>query len=210
MKIEFMHDHGFYKGDRVFCEVYGIPDEKDDHEELLNQGWLPDTLREIYWFQSRSCRLNCRVINFNAKRRHMLKKLSYKVHDLKKEELEFYKDFYKKYCATKGFDIMHRYDITMLYKNLKVMDIYFNDAIVGFAQFIEYNDALLFVNVAYDTHYPKISIGTNAYYLLMQYTHALNKTYLYIYEAYEDTFSYKLKLPNLEYFNNGWHSFHQK
>jgi hypothetical protein len=74
MKIIFDHLHGHIKDNRVFCEVFVIPEEETE-EELLGLGFLPNVQPPIYWYQAKSCRINNEKVVLSHKRRKLLSRL---------------------------------------------------------------------------------------------------------------------------------------
>lgn len=100
-----------------------------------------------------------------------------------------------------GYDIFDLYNNCSDFFNPKILTIHYNNELVGVARYIENIDSNLFLNLSYDLTLDKLSLGTNMFYILSNITKEQNKKYLYIYESYNDTFSYKLKLPNVEIWN---------
>ena len=71
MKIIFDHLHGHVQNDRVFCEVFAIPEGEKEYE-LLEIGFLPNLQPPLYWYQSKSCRINNDKIVLSYKRKKIL------------------------------------------------------------------------------------------------------------------------------------------
>lgn len=195
MKIHFKHENGFFINERIFCEVYCIP-ENESYDELLTQGWLPSMEERGIWYQSRSCRICLDNFEISKKRNLVINKLQVTSSDNNNYELidEFFKNYYKNI----GYDIFDLYNNCSEFFNPKVITLYYDNKLVGVARYIENTDSNLFLNLSYDLNLDKLSLGTNMFYILSNITKKQNKKYLYIYESYSDTFSYKQKLPNVE------------
>jgi hypothetical protein len=73
--------------------------------------------------------------------------------------------------------------------------------LVAVGRYVENEMSNVFLNFAYSKDNLKLSLGTNLFYILADITKKQNKDYLYIYESYDDNFSYKQKLPNLNLWN---------
>ena len=198
MKLYFKHENGFLKDGRIFCEVCCEPgDETDD--ELLNQGWLPSMEEKGVWYQSRSCRLNTYYHNISPKRRNILNKLKIDFFDYNnnKDIDEFFKSYYNK----KGYEIFDLYEDCSDFFNVRIVKLIFNDYVVGYGRFTEREDSNVFLNLSYTEEFPKLSIGTNLFFILSEFTKTQNKKYLYIYESYDNLFNYKQSFENVEIWN---------
>ena len=77
MKILFDHSHGLIIDNRVFCQVFVVP-ENETYDDLIELGWLP-CQPPIYWYQSKSCRVNYDKIKFSYKRKKIISSLSYEI-----------------------------------------------------------------------------------------------------------------------------------
>jgi hypothetical protein len=83
---------------------------------------------------------------------------------------------------------------------LKVMEIKLKNKVVAYVRFSEFDNVLLQTENAYDTNIGNgLSLGTNSMLLLSLYGNSIKKKYTYIYESYKDYFSYKMTIPNIEY-----------
>ena len=198
MKIIFNHDNGFNHEGRVFCEVNCIPDNESD-DELLNLGWLPSLEDNGFWYQSRSCRLNTSNFNISSKRKNLLNKLEIKITEYKNDFLidSFFKDYYLK----NNFDIFDLYNNCSNFFKISVAKIYFDNEIVAYGRFTERNDSNIFLNLAYNKKLSKLSLGTNLFFILSEYTKNQNKKYLYLYECYKNTYDYKQNFTGIEIWN---------
>lgn len=198
MKILFKHENGFFKNERIFCEVYCLP-ENETHDELLNSGWLPSMEEHNIWYQSRSCRLDIDKFVISSKRKNILNKIDYFV---EKYNTQSYVDnFFEKFYENKKYNIFDLYKNCSDFFDIKLLTIKHKELIVGFARFIEKKESNVFLNLSYLDSYPKLSLGTNSFFLLQEITRLQNKKYLYIYESYNDTFEYKSKFSNVEIWN---------
>jgi len=198
MKVLFKHENGFFINERIFCEVYCIP-ENESYDELLTQGWLPSMEENGIWYQSRSCRICLDNFQISKKRNSVINKLQVSILNNCNDKL--IDKFFKKYYENMGYDIFDLYNNCSDFFNPKILTIHYNNKLVGVARYIENIDSNLFLNLSYDLTLDKLSLGTNMFYILSNITKEQNKKYLYIYESYNDTFSYKLKLPNVEIWN---------
>jgi len=198
MRVQYKHENGFFFNERVFCEVYCTP-ENESNDDLLNQGWLPSMEEMGIWYQSRSCRINLNHFTISKKRRYIIKKLDVSFSNENDNHMidKFFEDYYK----VMGYDIMDIYHNCSKFFNPKMLIIHHDNNIVGVAKYVENEDSNLFLNLSYKHDYDKLSLGTNLFYILSDITKKQNKNYLYVYETYKDTFSYKQKLPNLEIWN---------
>lgn len=198
MKILFKHENGFFRNDRTFCEVYCLP-ENESFDELLNLGWLPSMDEKDIWYQSRSCRLNVENFNVSSKRKNILNKLTYSVEDYKNQLYidNFFENFYKE----KKFDIFDLYENCSVFFKIKVLILKYKDEVVGFARYIENITSNVFLNLSYTNQHTKLSLGTNLFFILQEITNLQNKKYLYIYESYDNVFTYKQEFENVEIWN---------
>jgi len=198
VKISYKHENGFYHNGRIFCEVYCIKETETD-EELLNLGWLPSMDEFEIWYQSRSCRLNLDNHNISSKRRNILNKLDLTFKDYNRNYLvdNFFKNFYN----DKKFDIIEQYENCSDFFKIKLIEVKFMENIVGYARITERKDSNIFLNLSYSNKFSKLSLGTNLFFILSEYTKKQNKKYLYIYESYNDIFNYKEKFKNVEIWN---------
>lgn len=198
MKILFKHENGFFKNDRTFCEVYCLP-ENESFDELLNLGWLPSMDEKDIWYQARSCRLNVENFKVSSKRKNILNKLTYSVEDYKNQLYidNFFENFYKE----KKFDIFDLYENCSIFFKIKVLILKYKDEVVGFARYIENVTSNVFLNLSYTNQYTKLSLGTNLFFILQEITNLQNKKYLYIYESYDNVFTYKQEFENVEIWN---------
>lgn len=196
MKVLFKHENGFFLNERIFCEVYCIP-ESESHDELLDMGWLPSMEEKDIWYQSRSCRINLNGFTISRKRKYILNKLSVSITNEDFSVDNFFKDYYEKM----NFDIFDLYQNCSKFFNPKILKLQYEGKIVGVARYLENDESNLFLNLAYDHSHEKLSIGTNLFYILSKLTQDQNKKFLYVYESYDGAFSYKQKLPNLEIWN---------
>jgi len=198
MRIYFKHENGFLKDGRIYCEACCIPDI-ETNDELLNNGWLPSMEEKGVWYQSRSCRLNIEQHKISTKRRNILNKI-------KVEFFEYNKDtevdiFFKNYYVNKNYDIYDLYENCSEYFNVKILKITFNGDVIGYGRFTEEEYSNIFLNLSYTEKFPKLSIGTNLFFILSEYTKTQNKKYLYIYESYDNLFNYKQSFENVEIWN---------
>lgn len=198
MKIYFKHENGFFKDGRIFCETLCLSEDETD-DELLEMGWLPSMEEKNVWYQSRSCRLNMDGHIVSSKRRNVLNKLTVEISDYvnNKKIDNFFFDYYE----SKKYDINDLYENCSDFFKIKLVKISVGENIVGYARFTERTNSNIFLNLSYSEKYPKLSLGTNLFYVLSQYTKKQNKKYLYIYESYHDLFNYKQTFENVEIWN---------
>jgi hypothetical protein len=198
MKVQFNHQNGFFLDGRIFCEVYGIA-ENESNDELLNSGWLPSMEEKNIWYQSRSHRIELSNFEISKKRRHIIKKLTCEVSDyIQNQEID---DFFQEYYNDKDFDIMDDYNNCSKFFEPKILYLRLEGKLVAVGRYLENKKSNVFLNLAYDNNNLKLSLGTNLFYILADITKKQNKDYLYIYESYDDSFSYKQKLPNLNFWS---------
>jgi hypothetical protein len=197
MKIIFDHLHGHIKDNRVFCEVFVIPEEETE-EELLELGFLPNVQPPIYWYQAKSCRINNEKVVLSHKRKKLLSQLEIEVmsySDNKKDVDLFFKDYFK----WKGFDILEYYNNNSIYGDLKIMKVKLDNVVVGYTRFRELDNVLLGFETAFIHTELKFSFGKDSILLLSNYGKTQGKNYLYIYESYQDYFPYKLEITGAEF-----------
>ena len=197
MKIIFDHLHGHIKDNRVFCEVFVIPEEETE-EELLELGFLPNVQPPIYWYQAKSCRINNEKVVLSHKRRKLLSQLEIEVisySDNKKDVDLFFEDYFK----WKGFDILEYYNNNSIYGDLKIMKVKLDNVVVAYTRFREFENVLLGLETAFIHTELKFSFGKDSILLLSNYGKTQGKNYLYIYESYEDYFPYKLEITGAEF-----------
>ena len=197
MKIIFDHLHGHIKDNRVFCEVFVIPEEETE-EELLELGFLPNVQPPIYWYQAKSCRINNEKVVLSHKRRKLLSQLEIEVisySDNKKVVDLFFEDYFK----WKGFDLLEYYNNNSIYGDLKIMKVKLDNVVVAYTRFREFENVLLGLETAFIHTELKFSFGKDSILLLSNYGKTQGKNYLYIYESYEDYFPYKLEITGAEF-----------
>ena len=197
MKIIFDHLHGHIKDNRVFCEVFVIPEEETE-EELLELGFLPNVQPPIYWYQAKSCRINNEKVVLSHKRRKLLSQLEIEVisySDNKKDVDLFFEDYFK----WKGFDLLEYYNNNSIYGDLKIMKVKLDNVVVAYTRFREFENVLLGLETAFIHTELKFSFGKDSILLLSNYGKTQGKNYLYIYESYEDYFPYKLEITGAEF-----------
>ena len=198
MKIFYNHDNGFNYDGRIFCEVSCLP-EKESDDELLNEGWLPSMEDYGIWYQSRSCRLNMDEFYISTKRKYIINKL--KIKNVNYEKDNFIDNFFENYYIERGFDIFDLYTNCSNFFKISVIQVEYKNEIVGYARFTERDESNIFLNLSYSKKYPKLSLGTNLFFILSEYTKTQNKKYLYIYESYKDVYEYKESFTNVEIWN---------
>ena len=198
MKIFYNHDNGFNYDGRIFCEVSCLP-EKESDDELLNEGWLPSMEDKDIWYQSRSCRLNMDDFYMSPKRKNIINKL--KITNIDYENNNLTDNFFKNYYTEKGFDIFDLYTNCSIFFKISLIQVEYQNEIVGYARFTERDESNLFLNLAYSKKHSKLSLGTNLFFILSEYTKTQNKKYLYIYESYKDVYEYKESFTNVEIWN---------
>ena len=197
MKIIFDHLHGHIKDNRVFCEVFAIPEEETE-EELLELGFLPNVQPPIYWYQAKSCRINNEKVVLSHKRKKLLSQLEIEVmsySDNKKDVDLFFEDYFK----WKEFDILEYYNNNSIYGDLKIMKVKLDNVVVAYTRFRELDNVLLGLETAFIHTELKFSFGKDSILLLSNYGKTQGKNYLYIYESYQDYFPYKLEITGAEF-----------
>ena len=197
MKIIFDHLHGHIKDNRVFCEVFVIPEEETE-EELLELGFLPNVQPPIYWYQAKSCRINNEKVVLSHKRKKLLSQLEIEVmsySDHKKDVDLFFENYFK----WKEFDILEYYNNNSIYGDLKIMKVKLDNVVVAYTRFRELDNVLLGLETAFIHTELKFSFGKDSILLLSNYGKTQGKNYLYIYESYQDYFPYKLEITGAEF-----------
>lgn len=197
MKIIFDHLHGHVIDDRVFCEAFVIP-ENETYDDLLEMGWLPNVQPPIYWYQSKSLRINYDKIKFSYKRRKILSSLSYEIFDYKSinDEVD---TFFQNYFEDKKLDMKDFYKLNSEHFKLDVMKVSMNEKVVGYTRFQTLDRNLLGMETSYVSDYPRLSLGINSIILLSEYSKKIGKNFTYIYESYPEYFPYKMEIPGVEY-----------
>lgn len=198
MKIIFDHNNGRVSNNRVLCEVFCLP-EGESNDELLELGWLPYPSMKIpFWYQSKSCRINPNNISLSYKRKKIISEMTYRILDYSTNKSEVDNFFYN-YFLEKSFDLRDSYNETSENPNIEVMEISYQNQIVGYVRFECFEKNILGYETAYLLTLPKLSLGKTAILLLSQEVLLRNKEYLYIYESYKEHFPYKLEITGSEY-----------
>lgn len=198
MKIIYDHSNGHVINDRVFCEVFCLP-ETETNDDLLESGWLPYPSFKIpYWYQSQSVRINPSKISLSYKRRKILSELSYEIFDYSSRKIEVDEFFYD-YFDRKSYDLKNSYDVNSVNPNIEILRIIYQDKTVGFVRFQTFERNILGFESSYDLNLPRFSLGKTAIILLSQETALRNKNHVYVYESYQNHFSYKLEIVGAEY-----------
>lgn len=195
MIVQFNHENGFTKDGRVYCEVFCVP-ISESCDELLSSGWNPSMEEKGVWYQSRSSRIDLTKYHISNQRKNFIEKLEKKIFDYKKDNQidEFFFLFYD----TKNYDIKDLYLNCNDFFSIKILEVKYKDEIVAYARYVENLQSNLFLNLAYIDRYPKLSLGTNLFHILADITKSQNKNYLYIYETYDDIYTYKQKFSGVE------------
>jgi hypothetical protein len=197
MKIIFDHLHGHIKNDRVFCEAFVIP-EGETEDELLELGFLPNLQPPLYWYQAKSCRINNDNVVLSYKRKKILSQLIIEIlpySNIKNEVDSFFLNYFK----IKNFDLVNYYNNNSQYEDLKIMKVMFNDEVVAYTRFREFEKVLLGLETAMVQNLNKFSLGKDCILLLSNYGKLYDKNFLYIYKSYENYFPYKLEITGAEY-----------
>jgi hypothetical protein len=79
-------------------------------------------------------------------------------------------------------------------QNCGVIDSKNIQSIIFYPKIFNIN-SILFLNLAYTDLFPKLSLGTNLFFILSEYAKTQNKKYLYIYESYDNLFNYRILNP---------------
>lgn len=197
MKIIFDHLHGHVLNDRVFCEAFVLPDGEKEYE-LLELGFLPNVQPPIYWYQAKSCRINNNNVKLSYRKRKILSQITIQILNYVdvKEQVD---TFFNVYIEERKLDLLDSYNKNSLMDDLKVMVTLINGNVVAYTRFREFDEVILGLETAFDSIHPKMSLGISAILLLSDYGKSKNKNYLYIYECYDNYFSYKLTIPGAEY-----------
>lgn len=198
MKIIYDHSQGHVENDRVFCEVFCLP-EDESHDELLNLGWLPYPSFQLpYWYQSKSCRINPNKISLSYRRNKIISELSYNIleYSLVKNEVD---NFFYNFFGQKSFDLVESYNTNSLNHNIQIMEISYKNQIVGYVRFQTFDKSILGFETAYLLTFPKLSLGKTAILLLSKELLIKEKDFLYVYESYQNHFSYKSEITGAEY-----------
>jgi len=198
MKIIFDHSHGHVINDRVFCEAFVIP-ENETYDDLIEHGWLPNVQPPIYWYQSKSCRINYDEKLLSTKRKKIMSQLKceiIKYEEVKKEVDEF---FYN-YFDSKNLEMKSFYDLNSQFFDIHVMKVTKENEVVAYTRFQNLERNNLGMETAYDLKFPRLSLGVISILLLSKHTKLQNKNNLYIYESYSDYFPYKMEIPCVEFY----------
>ena len=127
-----------------------------------------------------------------------MSELSYEIFDYssqKNEVDEFFYDYFDK----KSFDLKNSYDTNSMNPNIEIMRIIYQDRTVGLVRFQTFERNMLGFETSYDLNLDRFSLGKTAIILLAQETVLREKNYLYVYESYQNHFSYKLDIVGAEY-----------
>lgn len=199
MKILFDHSEGHIINDRVFCEVFCLP-ETESPDDLLELGWLPYPSFEIpYWYQSQSCRIDPSKIQLSYKRRKILSEIDFEVvpYSSIKNEVDTY--FYN-FFEQKSFKLNDSYDSNSRNPNIQILVLSHKKKIVGYIRFQIFEKNILGFESAYDLDLSKLSLGKTGIIILSEYGKSIGKKYTYVYESYKNYFPYKLEISGVEYF----------
>lgn len=196
MKVIFDHSKGHVIDDRVFCEVFVIP-ENETFDDLIELGWLPNVQPPLYWYQSQSCRVDNDKINLSYKRRKIISSLNYEIISYveNKDEVD---NFFYAYFENKELNMQSFYDLNSTFFDLKIMKVTKDNEVVAFTRFQDLERNNLGMETAYVLNYPRFSLGVTSILLLSEYTKSQNKNHLYIYESYENYFPYKFDISGVE------------
>ncbi len=196
MRIIFDHLYGHVQDDRVFCEAFVIP-EGESEEELFALGFLPNIQPPLYWYQARSCRINNDKVILSYKRKKLLSQLEIEIipYTENKKDVDL---FFEEYFKWKGFDILEYYNNNSSYPELKVMRVKFNNEVVAYTRFREFENVILGLETSFIHTELKFSFGKDSILLLSNYGKSQNKNYVYIYESYRDYFPYKSEITGAE------------
>ncbi len=196
MRIIFDHLYGHVQDDRVFCEAFVIP-EGESEEEFLALGFLPNIQPPLYWYQARSCRINNDKVILSYKRKKLLSQLEIEIipYTENKKDVDL---FFEEYFKWKGFDILEYYNNNSSYPELKVMRVKFNNEVVAYTRFREFETVILGLETSFIHSELKFSFGKDSILLLSTYGKSQDKNYVYIYESYRDYFPYKSEITGAE------------
>ncbi len=196
MRIIFDHLYGHVQDDRVFCEAFVIP-EGESEEEFLALGFLPNIQPPLYWYQARSCRINNDKVILSYKRKKLLSQLEIEIipYTENKKDVDL---FFEEYFKWKGFDILEYYNNNSSYPELKVMRVKFNNEVVAYTRFREFETVILGLETSFIHSELKFSFGKDSILLLSNYGKSQDKNYVYIYESYRDYFPYKSEITGAE------------
>ena len=196
MRIIFDHLYGHVQDDRVFCEAFVIP-EGESEEEFLALGFLPNIQPPLYWYQARSCRINNDKVILSYKRKKLLSQLEIEIipYTENKKDVDL---FFEEYFKWKGFDILEYYNNNSNYPELKVMRVKFNNEVVAYTRFREFENVILGLETSFIHTELKFSFGKDSILLLSNYGKSQDKNYVYIYESYRDYFPYKSEITGSE------------
>ena len=196
MRIIFDHLYGHVQDDRVFCEAFVIP-EGESEEEFLALGFLPNIQPPLYWYQARSCRINNDKVILSYKRKKLLSQLEIEIipYTENKKDVDL---FFEEYFKWKGFDILEYYNNNSSYPELKVMRVKFNNEVVAYTRFREFETVILGLETSFIHSELKFSFGKDSILLLSNYGKSQGKNYVYIYESYRDYFPYKSEITGAE------------
>lgn len=197
MKIIFDHSHGHVENDRVFCEAFVIP-ESESYDDLIEQGWLPNVQPPIYWYQSKSCRIDFDERLLSSKKKKIISQLKFEI--FKYEEIKDEVDiFFYDYFKFKNLDMKSFYDLNTQFFDIHVMKVMKDAEVVGYTRFQSLERNNLGMETSYHSKFPRLSLGITSILLLSKYTKLENKNHLYIYESYTDYFPYKMDIPGVEF-----------
>lgn len=198
MKIIFDHSHGHVINDRVFCEAFVIP-ENETYDDLIEHGWLPNVQPPIYWYQSKSCRINYDEKLLSTKRKKIMSQLKceiIKYEEVKKEVDEFFYDYFD----LKNLEMKSFYDLNSQFFDIYVMKVTKDNKVVAYTRFQNLERNNLGMETSYHLKFPRLSLGVISILLLSKHTKLQNKNNLYIYESYSDYFPYKMEIPCVEFY----------
>ena len=198
MKIIFDHSQGHVINDRVFCEAFVIP-ESETYDDLIEQGWLPNVQPPIYWYQSKSCRVNFNEELLSSKKKKIMSQLKFEIfkYEQIKDEVD---NFFYDYFEFKNLDMKSFYDLNTQFFEIHVMKITKDAEVVAYTRFQNLERNNLGMETSYHSNFPRLSLGIISILLLSKYTKLQNKNHLYIYESYTDYFPYKMDIPCVEFF----------
>ena len=198
MKIIFDHSQGHVINDRVFCEAFVIP-ESETYDDLIEQGWLPNVQPPIYWYQSKSCRVNFNEELLSSKKKKIMSQLKFEIfkYEQIKDEVD---NFFYDYFEFKNLDMKSFYDLNTQFFEIHVMKITKDNEVVSYTRFQNLERNNLGMETSYHSNFPRLSLGIISILLLSKYTKLQNKNHLYIYESYTDYFPYKMDIPCVEFF----------
>lgn len=204
MKIHFDHINGFGKitdTDLIYSDTWGEPENGDDPDVLLSDGWIP---WNGVWYNIRSVRIDLdRYRPSKSTRRQHKKVAAHRNREIDPKHLE---TMYASYCRQHGF----RRTITikqLLDNSDENLQLEYDGRVVGYSLFLSFPKSIVTLQFITDFSVNGISVGNIAQHYECLCGVADRKRFVYILGGYEKECIYKSSFHGMEWWTGSeWSS----